>query len=85
MDIASLLPMTTPRLSLRLFTPGDVDDLYAYQSLPSVARYLYRRRTRGSAASRLRPSARRNRFGAPTGTSWRLLCADAMSPAFLAR
>lgn len=42
MDIASLLPMTTPRLSLRLFTPGDADDLYAYQSLPSVARYLYR-------------------------------------------
>lgn len=42
MDIASLLPMTTSRLSLRLFTPGDADDLYAYQSLPSVARYLYR-------------------------------------------
>ena len=42
MDVASLLPMTTGRLSLRLFTPSDVDDLYAYQSLPSVARYLYR-------------------------------------------
>lgn len=42
MDIASLLPLTTSRLSLRLFTPGDADDLYAYQSLPSVARYLYR-------------------------------------------
>lgn len=42
MDVASLLPMTTPRLSLRLFTPGDADDLYAYQSLSSVARYLYR-------------------------------------------
>ncbi|MEV5569663.1 GNAT family N-acetyltransferase [Spirillospora sp. NPDC052269] len=42
LDIASLLPMTTSRLSLRLFTPGDADDLYAYQSLPSVARYLYR-------------------------------------------
>lgn len=42
MDVASLLPMITSRLSLRLFTPGDVDDLYAYQSLPSVARYLYR-------------------------------------------
>jgi RimJ/RimL family protein N-acetyltransferase len=42
MDVTSLLPLTTPRLSLRLFTPGDADDLYAYQSLPSVARYLYR-------------------------------------------
>ena len=42
MDIASLLPMTTSRLSLRLFTPRDADDLHAYQSLPSVARYLYR-------------------------------------------
>ncbi|SHH63249.1 GNAT family N-acetyltransferase [Streptomyces sp. 3214.6] len=42
MDVASLLPLTTARLSLRLFTPGDADDLYAYQSLPSVARYLYR-------------------------------------------
>ncbi|GAA2271476.1 hypothetical protein GCM10010430_66670 [Kitasatospora cystarginea] len=30
------------RLILRLFTSGDVDDRYAYQSLPEVARYLYR-------------------------------------------
>ncbi|MFF8507662.1 GNAT family N-acetyltransferase [Streptomyces sp. NPDC015492] len=42
MDVAPLLPLTTARLSLRLFVPGDADDLYAYQSLPSVARYLYR-------------------------------------------
>ncbi|MEU5219976.1 GNAT family N-acetyltransferase [Streptomyces sp. NPDC020807] len=42
MDIVPLLPLTTPRLSLRRFTPGDADDLYAYQGLPSVARYLYR-------------------------------------------
>ncbi len=42
MDVASLLPLTTSRLTLRLFTPGDADDLYAYQSLPRVARYLYR-------------------------------------------
>ncbi|WP_181794720.1 GNAT family N-acetyltransferase [Streptomyces sp. WELS2] len=42
MDVTPLLPLTTPRLTLRLFTPGDADDLYAYQSLPSVARYLYR-------------------------------------------
>lgn len=42
MDLVPLLPLTTERLSLRLFTPGDADDLYAYQSLPSVAKYLYR-------------------------------------------
>jgi RimJ/RimL family protein N-acetyltransferase len=35
-------PVSTERLVLRLFTPGDVDDRYAYQSLPEVARYLYR-------------------------------------------
>ncbi|MFH9009603.1 GNAT family N-acetyltransferase [Streptomyces afghaniensis] len=35
-------PITTERLVLRLFAPGDVDDRYAYQSLPDVARYLYR-------------------------------------------
>jgi RimJ/RimL family protein N-acetyltransferase len=30
----------TPRLTLRPFTPGDFDDLYAYQSRPDVTRYL---------------------------------------------
>ncbi|MEU8577069.1 GNAT family N-acetyltransferase [Streptomyces asoensis] len=34
--------VTTERLVLRLFTPRDADDRYAYQSLPEVARYLYR-------------------------------------------
>ena len=39
-----LLPghsIETPRLTLRPFTPGDFDDLYAYQSRPDVARYLH--------------------------------------------
>ncbi|MBO1417349.1 GNAT family N-acetyltransferase [Streptomyces sp. FH025] len=36
------LPFRTERLLLRPFTPDDIDDLYAYQSLPEVARYLYR-------------------------------------------
>ncbi|MEJ3750678.1 GNAT family N-acetyltransferase [Actinomycetes bacterium KLBMP 9797] len=36
------LPIATPRLVLRLFTTDDTDDMYAYQGLPSVARYLYR-------------------------------------------
>jgi RimJ/RimL family protein N-acetyltransferase len=42
MIIASPLPLTTPRLVLRLFTPDDAGALFAYQSLPSVAKYLYR-------------------------------------------
>jgi RimJ/RimL family protein N-acetyltransferase len=41
-DTASLLPLTTPRLILRFFTPDDADALFEYQSLPSVAKYLYR-------------------------------------------
>ncbi|MFD9571112.1 GNAT family N-acetyltransferase [Streptomyces sp. NPDC059982] len=36
------LPFSTERLLLRLFTPDDLDDLYAYQGLSEVARYLYR-------------------------------------------
>jgi RimJ/RimL family protein N-acetyltransferase len=34
-------PIETARLTLRYFTPGDLDDLYAYQSRPDVARYLH--------------------------------------------
>lgn len=41
-DLAPLLPLTTPRLTLRRFTAADADDLFAYQGLPSVAKYLYR-------------------------------------------
>ncbi|KMO97828.1 GNAT family N-acetyltransferase [Streptomyces roseus] len=37
-----LLPLGTERLLLRLFTPDDLDDLYAYQGLSEVARFLYR-------------------------------------------
>ena len=66
MDIASLLPLTTSRLSLRLFTPGDADDLHAYQSLPSVARYLYRP-----------PHTReRSEQAAAERASWTAWCAD---------
>ncbi|MBY8881696.1 GNAT family N-acetyltransferase [Streptomyces sp. PLK6-54] len=35
-------PLRTDRLRIDLFTPGDVDAMYAYQRLPEVARYLYR-------------------------------------------
>ncbi|MEU5597471.1 GNAT family N-acetyltransferase [Streptomyces sp. NPDC020298] len=34
--------IATERLVLRLFASGDTDDRYSYQSLPEVARYLYR-------------------------------------------
>jgi RimJ/RimL family protein N-acetyltransferase len=34
-------PIETERLTLRPFTRDDVDGLYAMQSLPEVARYLY--------------------------------------------
>ncbi|MBL1108851.1 GNAT family N-acetyltransferase [Streptomyces sp. 5-8] len=42
--VSQRIPATiaTERLVLRLFTPDDVDDRYAYQSLPEVARFLYR-------------------------------------------
>ncbi|MER6605307.1 GNAT family N-acetyltransferase [Streptomyces sp. NPDC000927] len=36
------LPFSTERLLSRPFTPDDLDDLYAYQGIPEVARYLYR-------------------------------------------
>ncbi|MBB4981170.1 MULTISPECIES: GNAT family N-acetyltransferase [Streptomyces] len=36
------VPFSTERLLLRRFTPDDLDDLYAYQGLSEVARYLYR-------------------------------------------
>ncbi|MEU8790874.1 GNAT family N-acetyltransferase [Streptomyces sp. NPDC048643] len=36
------LPVATERLTLRRFTPDDLDDLHAYQSLPDVARHLFR-------------------------------------------
>ncbi|WP_107473962.1 GNAT family N-acetyltransferase [Streptomyces sp. TP-A0874] len=36
------VPIQTERLTLRPFTSGDVDDMYAYQGLTEVARYLYR-------------------------------------------
>ncbi|MGA5823178.1 GNAT family N-acetyltransferase [Kitasatospora sp. NPDC094028] len=43
MDIVPLVPVTTGRLVLRPFAAGDTEDLFAYQRLESVARYLYRK------------------------------------------
>ena len=34
-------PIETERLTLRPFHEDDLEGLYAYQSLPEVARYLY--------------------------------------------
>ncbi|MFI9640493.1 GNAT family N-acetyltransferase [Micromonospora sp. NPDC051925] len=45
------LPLTTERLTLRLFGPDDVEDMFAYQGREEVARYLYRpARTRAQCA-----------------------------------
>jgi RimJ/RimL family protein N-acetyltransferase len=41
-DRLNPVPVTTDRLILRLFTPDDLDDMYAYQGLDEVARFLYR-------------------------------------------
>ncbi|MEV6522956.1 GNAT family N-acetyltransferase [Longispora sp. NPDC051575] len=35
------LPIETDRLLLRAYAPGDVDDLYAFESLPEMHRYVY--------------------------------------------
>ena len=34
------LPITTERLVLRSFRPGDEEDVFAYRSVPSVVRYI---------------------------------------------
>jgi RimJ/RimL family protein N-acetyltransferase len=34
-------PLETARLELRPFSPGDLEELYAFHSLPEVARFLY--------------------------------------------
>ena len=34
------LPITTERLVLRSFRPGDEDDVFAYRSVPDVIRYI---------------------------------------------
>ncbi|MET7284849.1 GNAT family protein [Streptomyces sp. NPDC005573] len=57
------LPVITERLVLRLFTTHDLGDLYAYQSLPDVARFLYRPPlTREQCAEKLAQRA--------AGTAW---------------
>jgi RimJ/RimL family protein N-acetyltransferase len=46
-------PLATERLVLRLHTPADVDEVFAYQSDPDVARYqLYEPRTREEVAEK---------------------------------
>lgn len=60
MDTVSFLPYTldrpisTERLTLRLMTPADLDDVHAYQSRDDVCRYLlYEPRTRDEVAGKL--------------------------------
>lgn len=47
-------PISTARLTLRLMTPADLDDVYAYQSRDDVCQYLlYEPRTRDEVAGKL--------------------------------
>jgi RimJ/RimL family protein N-acetyltransferase len=55
-------PLETTRLTLRPFSPGDLEELYAIHSRPEVARYLYweardREQVREVLAAKLRQSA----------------------------
>lgn len=50
----SVFPIETDRLLLRQVQPGDLDAVYAYQSLPEVARYcMWEPRTREQVAERM--------------------------------
>jgi RimJ/RimL family protein N-acetyltransferase len=52
--VTFLQPINTERLTLRLFGPGDLDDLAALQARPDVTRYLYwSPRTREESAQSL--------------------------------
>ena len=56
-------PIQTPRLALRPFSPADLDDLYAYQSRPEVARYLrWEARDRAQARAALEIQCRETRL-----------------------
>lgn len=58
-------PIQTPRLILRPFGPADLDDLYAYQSRPDVARYLrWDARDRAQARMALAEQCRETRLAA---------------------
>jgi RimJ/RimL family protein N-acetyltransferase len=58
-------PIQTPRLTLRPFSPADLDDLYAYQSRPEVARYLHwDARDRAQARAALEVQCRETRLEA---------------------
>ena len=52
-------PLETARLVLRPFGPGDLEELFAFHSLPEVARFLYweardREQVRGVLDAKLR-------------------------------
>jgi RimJ/RimL family protein N-acetyltransferase len=58
-------PIQTPRLTLRPFRPADLDDLYAYQSRPEVARYLHwEARNRAQARAALQEQCHQTRLEA---------------------
>lgn len=63
--LTSELPIRTERLLLRLYTEDDLDDVYAMQARPDVARYLYwGPRTRDEARESLGKKIASNRLRA---------------------
>jgi RimJ/RimL family protein N-acetyltransferase len=65
-------PVRTERLALRLMTPDDVDDVYAYQSREDVCRYLlHGPRTREDLVERIAKYAEATTLAAD-GDYWQL-------------
>jgi len=70
-------PISTDRLSLRLFEPGDLDGLYTYLSLPDSQRYLDAPvRDIGEARAELSTLRQHKRLSRPGETLSLAVCTD---------
>jgi len=73
-------PLRSERLVLRTMTPGDVDDVYAYQSRADVCRYVpYEPRTREEVAEKVAKHAAARTLGTD-GDYWMLAVVRASDP-----
>lgn len=69
------MPILTERLELRPFTAADVNDMYAYQGLAEVARFLYRPpRTRERCAELIADSGTATRWEADGDSATLAIC-----------